>query len=344
MPSPLTHIMLVKNECDEIEDIFKNKDHAFELAPKLARYSAELCTGSISPDITYFTEQAATRILANFFQDDIHFIADCIHLENSNLLFEAGINHLKRQKDNTDPSVFDAQFAFLCGYMAHVVADGVIHPYVRDKVGDYVTDEAKFNHRLLEMRLDILLCHHFYGHNLNNIEFQDELDGLKHSNELFCFISDITNTAYPQSIQKTIGRKLTAKDMENSYVSAKQAFEVSSHRENIPLPWLNHLMEKKAVKHEDFSDDKINTPAIRELSTPKTFNGKTLDSNFMGKPTVDFVNDVVPRFAQVYLPLLETLYGHIYHNESLALSMLPPFSLDDGRLLSNLEGNAFYWE
>ncbi|MAF79233.1 MAG: hypothetical protein CME60_13810, partial [Halobacteriovoraceae bacterium] len=53
----------------------------------------------------------------------------------------------------------DEAFSFFLGFASHVVADGVIHPFVRDKVGDY--DNNATEHRLLEMRLDVILLNEF---------------------------------------------------------------------------------------------------------------------------------------------------------------------------------------
>jgi hypothetical protein len=77
------------------------------------------------------------------------------------------------------------------------MADGLIHPYVRDKVGDY--DVAKNEHRILEMKLDVFVARKFMDTEVNGIDFQDELDWIedcKFKTEIFSSYSDLLNGNY----------------------------------------------------------------------------------------------------------------------------------------------------
>ena len=72
-------------------------------------------------------------------------------------------------EQGANKSACDAFFWFLVGYASHVIADGVCHPFVMDKVGRY-EGANKAEHRALEMGLDVLLCQHFTGDSGHAIE------------------------------------------------------------------------------------------------------------------------------------------------------------------------------
>jgi len=96
--------------------------------------------GCVSPDYPYL----AISVL----EDNAQW-ADYMHLDNkTDLMIKKGIeltrglNGLERNK----------VFAWLCGFVSHIVADVVIHPVVELKVGPYHGNEKE--HRVCEMHQD----------------------------------------------------------------------------------------------------------------------------------------------------------------------------------------------
>jgi hypothetical protein len=80
---------------------------------------------------------------------------------------------IKRVKDLTQQGVgkreCDGLFWFLVGYTSHVIADGICHPYIMDKVGRY-EGSNKADHRALELGIDVLLLEHFTASSGHSIE------------------------------------------------------------------------------------------------------------------------------------------------------------------------------
>ncbi len=55
---------------------------------------------------------------------------------------------LKELKGQLDVGIHYHMFTFFLGYISHVLADGIIHPFVRDKVGEY-SEKDDFMNRTL---------------------------------------------------------------------------------------------------------------------------------------------------------------------------------------------------
>ena len=82
---------------------------------------------------------------------------------------------LNKNKSKLTKKQIRYAFCFFVGYIAHIVADGIIHPFIRDMVGDY--HEHQEEHRVLEMKLDVLLYDYLTESsgsalNLNNTNLQ----------------------------------------------------------------------------------------------------------------------------------------------------------------------------
>jgi hypothetical protein len=95
-------------------------------------------------------------------------------------------------------------FSFFSGYISHLIADGIIHPFVRDKVGDYKENQEA--HRVLEMQLDVLFFEYLTKHsgkplNLNYTNIHDELINFDEGvypevNSVVKVFSDLINEVY----------------------------------------------------------------------------------------------------------------------------------------------------
>jgi hypothetical protein len=122
----------------------------------------------------------------------------------------------------------DHAFAFFLGFAAHIVADGIIHPYVRDKVGDYHDNQN--DHRILEMRLDVFFLHELtkgFGESLNfnftNIhdQIKDPLTNFRHVSSLFS-----------QLIKEVYGKEVTAETAEEWVEDMHTVFELAESSNN----------------------------------------------------------------------------------------------------------------
>lgn len=100
----------------------------------------EFCElGSVCPDYPYLAIGEDHAI----WSDHMH-----VKLKTKDVI-EAGINIVKNIDDLGEKQKV---FAWLCGFVAHIITDVVIHPVVELKVGPYVGNEDA--HRLCEMHQD----------------------------------------------------------------------------------------------------------------------------------------------------------------------------------------------
>ena len=142
MPSGYTHMLLTRTFKEEAG--LTDHDIGFLLDAQIKYFQL----GALGPDLPY--SQELTLVNRSAAQ-----IADKFHYEKTNLIPVRAFNRIKNMADGDKK---DQAFAFFMGYASHIVADGIIHPFVRDKVGDYA--ENKTAHRTLEMRLDVIFLNH----------------------------------------------------------------------------------------------------------------------------------------------------------------------------------------
>lgn len=137
MPCGYTHILLAKTLVEKTN----LTDH--ELGLLLAENMKYFQLGALGPDLPYSQLMGLTnRGTAK--------IADKFHYNKTNNIPIRAFNRIKALEGDEK----DQAFAFFLGYACHVVADGIIHPFIRDKVGDYAENTKE--HRTLEMRLDVI--------------------------------------------------------------------------------------------------------------------------------------------------------------------------------------------
>ena len=164
MPSGISHMLLSQNISFDTDISYK---------PKLLYNTRFFQIGSIAPDFPYgsiaddkFLEDE--NHLANLF----HFTAESQRVDQSpNIIPLRGLELVKSivQQPNAKARQTDALFWFLAGYASHVIADGICHPFVMDKVGRY-EGANKAQHRALEIGLDVLLFKHFTSDSGKSIE------------------------------------------------------------------------------------------------------------------------------------------------------------------------------
>ena len=101
--------------------------------------------GAVSPDLPYLTDVMSGAVLKK------HNWADRMHYECTANFIHKGINNLLGIQ-GVDR---DICFAWLCGYVAHVITDVVVHPAVNATVGAYIFNSTE--HRQCEMTQDVLI-------------------------------------------------------------------------------------------------------------------------------------------------------------------------------------------
>ncbi len=156
MPGAYAHLTLVGLL---VESNSLNKADGFTpLAKAALMENAQFCDlGAVSPDYPYL----------NITHQRDQAWADLMHHENTGQMIIKGVEMVRAMSGQAR----DKAFAWLLGYVAHVVTDVTIHPVVQLKVGPYVGNERA--HRICEMHQD---AHIFQLLNVGEVGLAEYLD------------------------------------------------------------------------------------------------------------------------------------------------------------------------
>lgn len=324
MPSGYTHMLLARTFKEEAG--LTDHELDFILGEQIKYFQL----GALGPDLPYSQELTlANRSAAQ--------IADKFHYEKTNQIPIRAFNRIKNMVEGEKQ---DQAFAFFLGFASHIVADGIIHPFVRDKVGDY--EKNKPDHRTLEMRLDVIFLNHLTktsgrGQNLNNTNFHDQI--LDPLNKDFTHISSL----FSRLIFEVYGPRLSPSDVEGWVKGMHRVFEIAESSNNQFYAWMPIMRDYLFHDHK-----KVIAEAEQDLLL-KVNEANNRDVNFAGKD-VHFIKDCVPAFHRVFKKVALSAYEFVYENgNKFDGTCLPSINLDTGRSLliadgKNLNAKADYWE
>lgn len=285
----------------------------------LNREKGAYLLGSVAPDLPYLS-------LADLdlFESQTE-IADDLHTKHTIAVPLQGLLEAKQQVELKNVKKAQALFAFYLGYCSHYTADGMIHPYVRDKVGDYIV--AKKEHRILEMKLDVFVARKFMGTEVNGISFQEELDWIEDcefKTEIFASYSDLLNSNY--------GCKMDVKHVQD-WVSAMQ--RVFSLAEGEFPKWYRDLLGNPGIVFRNYDDLISEEVACLSLKKPIDAEKHSLVSNFMGKENVLFFDDVAKGYFERFPLIIKNAYEAVFEGTGNILNLLPEINFDNGRLVAD---------
>ena len=327
MASGITHILLMKN----LQSILPDND----LKMILQSGRDFLQVGAVGPDLPY----------ASIADDDLFFktqseLADKFHYEKTNQLILRAFEEIKNNSPSYTPREKRFMFCFFLGFASHIVADGITHPFIRDKVGNY--NEHQTEHRVLEMQLDVLLYHHLTLNtnrpielNYSNIhdelinfdkDFYPEVDKVL---ELFSsLITEVYDLNYDPSLISSWVRGL------HRMFGVAEGDHPKIYR---IIDFVNDFL------FADYADLLSRYDSILTLEKPVD-----RDYNFLRKPRIHFFDDCLPRFYEIFIPLANKCYDLIYNNTGeITNEDIPPIDLDTGRDLAynnNLDVTPTFWE
>jgi hypothetical protein len=290
-----------------------------------------LQVGAVAPDLPY-----ASIADDDFFLTTKSELADKFHYEKTNEIPSRAFKKIKLLRNQLSSKELRAHFSFFIGYLSHVIADGVIHPFIRDKVGDYINNQTA--HRVLEMQLDVLFCNYLTSKSglpleLNNANIHDELKNL---------------ISYPESVKVCEFFKILINEVYSYSVESNEilGWVNGLHRmfgaaEGIPKIYRN-LPFIGDFTFSDFDELKTRYNEILTLTSKKEGG-----VNFVKEPQVHFFENVIPRFYQIFLPVAQKAYEYVYEDGvELTENEISGIDLDTGRILaqnSNLDLVPFYW-
>lgn len=320
MASGLTHILLTKKLQDKFED--------GELKNILAFASDSFQVGAVAPDLPY------ASIADNDFFSNESSLADNFHYRKTNQIPLMALKKIRSLKGHMDEALHYHIFSFFLGYISHVIADGIIHPFVRDKVGDYQFNQAE--HRSLEMQLDVL----FFEKLTKDSGFASELNYTNIHNEIKNFIevegvtqilqlfSDLIISTYNEiySVEKILG---WIKGLHRMFNIAE-----GEH------PQFYRNLKANSFTYRNRKD--INRERAIILKVPKDRN-----DNFLKVDEIDFFKHCVPQYYFQFTKVAQKAYTYAFkEGKELDENDIPVINLDTGRLVEkdNLDLIPEFWK
>jgi len=317
MPSGITHIFLVRaflNEQTNFEDI------TIKMMLDSGRFYMQ--TGAVGPDLPY-----ASALDNNLFSSDTA-LADLLHYNKTNQIPLKAFLTLKQKQHSLSKRELRYAFSFFLGYASHVIADGIMHPFIRDKVGDYALNKTA--HRVLEMNLDVVVVHDHFNKVEPNVELNftnvhDELLNIANLENLearfvFSLFKDLINSTYQKSYKesdvtgwiKSLHRMLSVAEGDHPVFYRKYCGNMGAAFRN----------------YDDLKND-LNSLLILKKPVDR-------DDNFSKQSSIHFIDDCIQQFNKVFGAFSKKAYNYIYNDgEPLTEADLPEIDLDTGRLVSN---------
>ncbi len=285
MPGEFTHIVLIESFIDNfvIEESLKSIIKKHLITYKL---------GALTPDLFYFSNGT------------YDYISDKIHEYKTDAIPHFFIQKIKKSRE-------EDLVAFLMGYVSHMVADAVFHPFVNEKVGQYETHKEE--HTQFERELDVIICYGLLNKEpiINSRErvIGDLKNGLTKNiiSSLFSIISEV----YSPNIYDGIFADLV-KAMDNIFSAKKDSLEYEKFLGLYPS------YESLAKKREDISN---------------------LNENSIFGRKIDIFKDCIPVFFSSYEELIGELWRSL--SKSSIPCLIPPVNLTTG--YCNDSNKPFFW-
>lgn len=326
MPSGISHMLLSRNL--ELAD-----DCPYRY--KIRQNTRYFQIGSIAPDLPY------ASVLDNDFFESESELANLFHFtaagqnvaQSPNQLPLAGLTHVRYLVERgVNKRECDALFWFLAGYASHVIADGICHPYVMDKVGRY-EGPNKAEHRALEMGIDVLLFKHFtadsgYAIETNYAGMDTFIAGF---NELK--YAPLVVRHFATLIKETFGVDVEPNEIHGWVLGMSRLFGLAAGN------WLDLLRQLDATRPYIFRN--MHDLAGREDEYLRLEKPRFWDDNFHNTATVHFIDDCLPHFNSQMKIFLDQAYAYVYDSgPQIGIAELPSFSLDTGRSVCDFDNIA----
>lgn len=321
MASGLTHILLTKKLQDKFED--------GQLKNILAYAADTFQVGAVAPDLPY-----ASIADNDFFFSNESPLADDFHYRLTNQMPLQSFRKLRSLKGQIGEELHYHLFSFFLGYTSHILADGIIHPFVRDKVGEYIDNQAE--HRSLEMQLDVLFFEELtkksgFAAELNYTNVHDEISNflaLEFNDEIVKTFSDMIETVY--------GQQCSVDKIQGWIKGLHRMFEVAEG--DHPRFYRNLKANSFTFRNrEDIDKDRAVT-----LRKPKD-----RDVNFLNVEEVNFLHDCIPQYYNRFVLVATKAYEYVFEDgQELNENDIPPINLDTGRLLPANDLNTIpeFWK
>ncbi|XOB62455.1 zinc dependent phospholipase C family protein [Campylobacterota bacterium DY0563] len=266
--------------------------------------------GSISPDYPYLAFFNHTK-----WADFIHF-----GMETKQII-ELGIEEVKRIENIDDKS---KAFAWLCGFVGHIVTDVVIHPVVELKVGTY--EENKAEHRTCEMHQDVYIYQTRFNYgiiaNTEHISYMAKVCSEDESREqLDHVIAQLWDNILKKSNPSEY--ELNKPEIHTWHERFTKLVSIIEETQNLLLPLSRHMMTENGLVYPTMEG--VNRTYIENLEVPE------------GTMHYDEIFDkAVSKVREVW----KILDDAIFNDDSENLDYFANWNLDTGRRIDN---QLEYW-
>lgn len=304
MAGTFTHWMIVEEALDMYNRLPVSDKHRY--SPIILGNNHFVTLGAVGPDYPYLSELANNLL-------KLHSWADRMHYENTGEFIKYGIaNLLKLNKQD-----FEICLSWLCGYVAHLLADSIIHPVVNAVVGPYIFNSSE--HRHCEMIQDSFIFQEVKGVELRYADYVDLIkmcsdikDEERINSAIRDFWTETLRMSYPRGKEKF--DKINPDDWHENFLSK------ISMVADLPIPVFRHLGEEKALVYKKSVDIDINEQRrfIDEIKLP---------GDKIGKFNEDAFGKAVGKVIEVWQKLLIDIEQKNLEN---CMSYIKNWNLDTG--------------
>lgn len=249
MPGAFAHITAVNFAITNSNLKSLNMPNKAKLA--LSRNQKFVELGCVSPDYPYLK-------LGSFDQNEW---ADKMHYEQVGVLIKKAILLVKELSDIEQ----EKAFAWLCGFVAHVISDITIHPVVEMRVGSY-HDNAK-EHRICEMNQDAYIWPKL---NLGEIGYADRVRdniGSCHDSDNPSNLDKVISTLWTTCLAEVFPEKSKSSPPDIDGWHKGFQFIVDNAEEGYRLfPFARHVAAKQGLVYPSLEE--IDQSYIKGLNTP----------------------------------------------------------------------------
>ncbi len=309
MPGAYAHLTLV-NQARETSRLESLSGFEGEQISSLLDYAKYCELGCVSPDYPYLS----------LLDGNSKEWADLMHYKNTKDMILAGIKHVKTAANEEQRKTF----AWLLGYVAHVITDITIHPVVQEIVGPYELNKKA--HRVCEMNQDVYIFQRLnLGPDVGHSEFTDSLQNCSHPQDENKLDPDIKaaweymlSSVFPSSFDTN------PPNFNSWHNNFRIMVDNIASEGNKLFAFARHMAEKAGVTYPHI--DSVEKKFLYNLVTPH------------GLKNYDYVFD---HACNNVLEVWNIIARAIYWDDYGSIGHIEDWNLDTGE---NLAGKLTMWE
>jgi hypothetical protein len=257
MAGGYTHLTLVRSA---ISDLFGDK----QLDRVFGPFGHFAYLGAVSPDYPYLTN----------LKSDIEW-ADRMHKGGTDAMIKAAMPRLFKELRRDENGTWRSKFAWLLGFVSHVVADVTIHPVVNLMVGKY--EDHKTEHRFCEMNEDVWIYDQQVGLDLHaSNEMKSHLRRCGTKFDLNDVVEELWRTCFLEAYGVQPG-DMTIDKWNFAFIEAMDIAEARNR-----IPFFGRKLVGDAYLYPRLTE--VNNDFIKGLKVP---DNKDIDSEIDQQPVGD---------------------------------------------------------